>query len=191
MAGRQKPDVPEFQFPSKGEEFEENLPVRHRTAAAWQIVLQASTIIGIIALTALLLNIVNGAFGYVAGQNSIDPEELLTNAQEERMLGLVNTVSSEDDAKLADAISGNPYAIGFFGYAYYQAGADELRVLAVDGVEPTADDVESGDYGLSRPLFLYSSPEIMRQKPQVAEFINFYLSHVTDEIENVGYFPLS
>jgi hypothetical protein len=31
----------------------------------------------------------------------------------------------------------------------------------------------------------------MQEKPQVAAFINFYLSHVNDEIIDVGYFPAS
>jgi ABC-type phosphate transport system substrate-binding protein len=31
----------------------------------------------------------------------------------------------------------------------------------------------------------------MDEKPQVAQFINFYLSNVNDEIEDVGYFPAS
>ena len=35
--------------------------------------LQASTVVGIVVLMALLLNIMNGAFGYAAVQNKVDP----------------------------------------------------------------------------------------------------------------------
>jgi hypothetical protein len=31
----------------------------------------------------------------------------------------------------------------------------------------------------------------MQAKPQVADFINFYLTYVNDEILDVGYFPAS
>jgi phosphate transport system substrate-binding protein len=31
----------------------------------------------------------------------------------------------------------------------------------------------------------------MQEKPQVAAFINFYLSNVNDEVVDVGYFPAS
>jgi len=31
----------------------------------------------------------------------------------------------------------------------------------------------------------------MQEKPQVAAFINFYITHVADEILDVGYFPVS
>ncbi|MCS6842104.1 MAG: phosphate-binding protein, partial [Roseiflexus sp.] len=44
---------------------------------------------------------------------------------------------------------------------------------------------------LARPLFIYSDPKIMKEKPQVAAFINFYLTYVNEEIKDVGYFPAS
>jgi hypothetical protein len=31
----------------------------------------------------------------------------------------------------------------------------------------------------------------MQEKPQVASFINFYLSYVNEEVVDVGYFPAS
>ena len=177
-------------FQTKDPDFHDNLPRRHRAAKGWQVVLQASTVIGIIVLVALLLNIIDGAFGYVATQNSIEPEELIMGVQEELMLTAPNTVSSEDDHELAEGIASRPYAIGFFGYAYYQNRTDELRPVTVDEVAPTAETVNSGEYGLARSLFLYSTAEIMQEKPEVAAYLNFYLDRVNQEIEDVGYFPL-
>ena len=57
-------------------EFSANLSRRHRIASIWLIVFQVSTVIGILVLSALLLNIINSAFGYVVIQNQIEPEEL-------------------------------------------------------------------------------------------------------------------
>jgi phosphate transport system permease protein len=57
-------------------EFKSNLHTRHRTGGVWRALFQASTVVGIIALTALLYTIINGAFGYVAIENSVDPETL-------------------------------------------------------------------------------------------------------------------
>lgn len=64
-------------------EFAGNLSRRHRRARVWLAVFQISTIIGIVALGALLYNIVNGAFGFVAIQNRIAPEELVQWAEQE------------------------------------------------------------------------------------------------------------
>ena len=51
--------------------------------------------------------------------------------------------------------------------------------------------VEAGEYKLARPLFIYSDAKIMADKPQVADFINFYLTNVDEVISDVGYFPAS
>ena len=60
-------------------EFTDNLPKRHSTGKVWSKIFQVSTGVGIIALIALLLNITNSAFGYVAIENEIDPAELAIN----------------------------------------------------------------------------------------------------------------
>jgi len=52
------------------------LSTRHAVGRIWHIIFAASTMVGIIALTALLLNIFNNAFGYIALENRIQPEEL-------------------------------------------------------------------------------------------------------------------
>ncbi|NLE75680.1 MAG: phosphate ABC transporter substrate-binding protein PstS family protein [Chloroflexi bacterium] len=108
-----------------------------------------------------------------------------------RALSAANQQLSEDDNVLVQGIVGSPYAIGYFGYDYYVENADKLRVVAIEGVEPSDATVDGGQYPLARPLFIYSTAEIMKSKPQVAAFINFYLSHVEEEIKSVGYFPAS
>ena len=98
---------------------------------------------------------------------------------------------SEDDNVLVQGVQGSPYAIGYFGYAYYQENQGSLKALSVNGIEPNAETAESGEYPISRPLFIYSDATIMQEKPQVAAFIYFYLKNVGNEILDVGYFPVS
>ncbi|MGC8826621.1 MAG: PstS family phosphate ABC transporter substrate-binding protein [Anaerolineae bacterium] len=98
---------------------------------------------------------------------------------------------SEDDNVLAQGVMGGPYSIGFFGFAFYQENMQKLRAVAIEGVTPDAETAESGEYPLSRPLFLYSDATVMRAKPQVAAFLNFFLTYVDEEIMEVGYFPVS
>jgi len=107
------------------------------------------------------------------------------------ILVAANTQLSEDDNVLVRGVLGSPYAVGFFGFAYYAENADVLRVLDVEGVPPTAEAVDDGSYPLARPLFLYSDAAIMQAKPQVAAYINFFLTYVNEEIVDVGYFPAS
>jgi phosphate transport system substrate-binding protein len=117
--------------------------------------------------------------------------EEVFDEDEAPILNALNTQLSEDDNVLVQGVLGGPYAIGFFGYAYYAENSDVLKILSIEGVEPTAATVDSGDYPLARPLFIYSTAEIMQEKPQVAAFINFYLTYVNEEIVDVGYFPAS
>lgn len=114
-----------------------------------------------------------------------------TGRTEESLLGAANLQLSEDDNVLVQGVEGDTYAIGYFGYAYYTENADRLQILSIDGVEPSAATVESNEYALARPLYLYSDATIMQEKPQVAAFINFFLTYVNEEVERVGYFPAS
>ena len=102
-----------------------------------------------------------------------------------------NPQLSEDDNVLVQGITGSPYAIGFFGYAYYVENRDTLNILNIEGIEANAQTTDDGNYPLARPLFIYSDAGIMAEKPQVNAFINFYLAHVNDEIVDIGYFPAS
>lgn len=183
-------DVKPTTFP-EGKALQEFVERRQRRGLIWQSVFLFSTLIGIVALTALLYNVINSAFGYVALQNAIDPAALVLSVEENRLLSATNLTSSENDEELVAGIAGNPYAIGFFGYAYYQEAQDSLTILAVEGVEPTAENVESGDYPLSRPLFLYTDAERLLDDPAVAAFVQFYLDNVNSVIDDVGYFPIS
>ncbi len=97
---------------------------------------------------------------------------------------------SEDDLALAGAVQNDPWGLSFFGYAYYARTIPDgsLNAVSVDGIVPRPETVDAGTYPLLRPLFIYTTAEIMAEKPQVAAFINFYLQYVKDYITPVGYF---
>ncbi len=117
--------------------------------------------------------------------------EAYGDAGEAKILATEGIQLSEDDNVLVQGVTGDTDAIGYFGYAYYQENAGSLKLLRINGVEANAASVDSNAYPLARPLFIYSDPTIMADKPQVAAFINFYLSFVNEEIGPVGYFPAS
>jgi phosphate binding protein len=136
----------------------------------------------------------SGTFDYFI-EAVMNPAYVLSDADEgkgeEQLLGAANLQLSEDDNVLVQGVAGDKNAIGYFGYAYYTENEGKVRDLAIEGVAPAADVVEAGEYALARPLFIYSDAKIMAEKPQVAAFINFYLTNVNEEIDAVGYFPAS
>lgn len=115
--------------------------------------------------------------------------EHVYDSDETTILAAGNTQLSEDDNVLVQGVLGSPYAVGFFGFAYYVENQDTLKALSIDGVAPSEQTASDNSYPLSRPLFIYSDATIMNDKPQVAAFIHFYLTHVNEEVLDVGYFP--
>ncbi|MEM7127068.1 MAG: substrate-binding domain-containing protein [Chloroflexota bacterium] len=102
-----------------------------------------------------------------------------------------NTTTVPSQEWLARAIQSEPHAIGFLGYAFYQQSADVMKILSVNGIEASPMTVEGNEYPLARPLLIYSDINTISKRPQVTAFLNYVLTHVNQEIEQVGYFPAS
>lgn len=105
-----------------------------------------------------------------------------------------NYSASEDDNVLVQGVAGDVNALGYFGYAYYIENQDKLRAIGVDNgsgcVEPTPETVTSGQYApLSRPLFIYVDRNEL-QRPEVAEFVRFYMETAAELVTEVGYVPM-
>jgi len=108
--------------------------------------------------------------------------------------------SSEDDNVLVQGIATNPLALGFFGVAYYEANKDKLKLVAIDDekpengkgpIFPTYENVVNGTYQpLSRPLFIYVNKK-SADRPEVKDFIAFYLTAGRPLVREVGYIALS
>ena len=101
------------------------------------------------------------------------------------------TTPLHNEMEIALNISDTPYAVGFINYATYVANPQGMKLLAVDRVQPTVENVVSGDYPLTRSLLLYMTTDILREKPQVNAFLMYYLTNMNDLIMGVGNFPVS
>jgi phosphate transport system substrate-binding protein len=92
-------------------------------------------------------------------------------------------------AAVVNAVSKERNGIGYGGAAYAK-GVKEVKIVGKDGQAylPTAENVKSGKYALSRPLFMYT-----RGKPagEAKDFIEFCLSQGGQSIvTQVGYYPI-
>ena len=118
-------------------------------------------------------------------------EEIVGESQASRW----DYTPSADDNVLIQGISGDRNALGYFGYAYYVENVDKLKIVAVDSgegcVKPTSETIENGTYSpLSRPLFIYVNVNKL-SKPQVKEFVRFYMENAGQLSGEVGYIGLS
>ncbi|MEO0534169.1 MAG: substrate-binding domain-containing protein [Cyanobacteria bacterium P01_A01_bin.123] len=85
--------------------------------------------------------------------------------------------------------------MGYVGYAYYKQNESELRALKIISeagpILPNMNTIADGSYPLSRSLFIYVNTDIVKQRADVREFIEYYIEHATEFVNRVGYFPLS
>ena len=102
--------------------------------------------------------------------------------------------ASADDNVLVTGISGSAGSLGYFGYAYYAENTDKLKALGIDAgngcVVPSSETVSGGTYPLARPIFIYIDPAKMNKNMAVSDFIDFYMDHVAELSEEVGYSAL-
>jgi phosphate transport system substrate-binding protein len=101
---------------------------------------------------------------------------------------------SEDDDILVQGVSRTKGALGYFGLAYYENNQDKLKLVAIDSgngpVKPSRETVLNGTYQpLARPLFIYVSVKAL-ERPEVAEFVKFYIQNAGKLAEEVGYIGL-
>ena len=112
----------------------------------------------------------------------------------ESKLSRADYTASEDDNVLVRGIAGDRNALGYFGYAYYAENADKLKILGVDSGEgcvvPSPETIEDGSYNpLSRPLFIYVAVDELKDRPEVAAFVDFFLDNAPTLVREVGYIP--
>lgn len=105
--------------------------------------------------------------------------------------------ASEDDNVLVTGVSQDKNAIGFFGFAYYEENTERLHAVKIKvdadapAVGPSAEAVIDGSYQpLSRPIFIYVNAKSAKERPHVAQFVEYYLTHAVPLIKEVKYIPL-
>ena len=128
----------------------------------------------------------SGTFDYFVEEVFGDIAE--TADREAKILNAPGIQLSEDDNVLVQGVAGDKGAIGYFGFAYFVENEDKLRDVSIEGVSPDEQSVNENTYPLSRPLFIYSDAKIMKDKPQVASFINYFLTREDEGNKEVGYF---
>ncbi|MCX7893156.1 MAG: PstS family phosphate ABC transporter substrate-binding protein [Burkholderiales bacterium] len=103
--------------------------------------------------------------------------------------------ASEDDNVLVQGVSRDVNGLGYFGFAYYVENKDKLKAVPIvnskgQAVEPSMESVLKGTYQpLSRPIFIYVNAKSL-DKPEVREFVEFYMKNGAKLAKEVKYVPL-
>ena len=104
--------------------------------------------------------------------------------------------ASEDDNQLVTGVSGDAGGLGYFGFSYAEAAADQLNLVGVDSgdgncVKPSLETIQDGSYKpLARPLFMYPSKKAM-ERPEVKAFMDFVTTQAPAIAEAAKIVPLT
>ena len=101
---------------------------------------------------------------------------------------------SEDDNVLIQGVENDKYGLAYIPHSYAAQAGDRIKILKVsDGgecISPDADTVTSGEYPLSRPLFIHVNYDSLQSRPDLKSFVEFFVSKSNDAVNKVLYVPL-
>ncbi len=84
--------------------------------------------------------------------------------------------AGENDNLIVQKLEANPDAFGIFGYSFLEENQDKIKGAKVDGVEPNFDVIASGEYKVSRPLYVYAKKQHIGVIPGMQNFMDEFVS---------------
>jgi len=84
--------------------------------------------------------------------------------------------AGENDNLIVQKLEANPVALGIFGFSFLDQNADKVQGSAVDGVAPTFENIATGEYPVSRPLYVYVKKAHIDVIPGMKEFLAEFTS---------------
>ena len=63
--------------------------------------------------------------------------------------------AGENDNLIVQKLQKNPEALGIFGFSFLDQNSDTVQGSIINGAEPSFENIASGDYPVSRPLYFY------------------------------------
>lgn len=84
--------------------------------------------------------------------------------------------AGENDVLIVRKLEANPGALGVFGFSFLDQNEDRVQGSIVDTVEPTFENIASGKYPVSRPLYFYVKNAHAGMIPGMKEYIREFTS---------------
>lgn len=119
-----------------------------------------------------------------AGAKKFDLIKDLGKKDEKKFKAITNTLredgawvdAGENDNLIVQKLQVNPNAVGVFGFSFLDQNQDKIQGAVIDGVKPTFEDIASGKYPLSRPLFFYVKKAHVGVIPGISEYVKEFTS---------------
>jgi phosphate transport system substrate-binding protein len=119
------------------------------------------------------------------GADSFELIKAMKKTDEKKHKAVSNTIredgayveAGENDNLIVQKLAANPEAFGIFGYSFLEQNTDKIQGAKIEGKEPTFENISSGEYPVSRPLFIY----VKKAHADVIPGIKEYLAEFTSE----------
>lgn len=121
--------------------------------------------------------------GIEAGALRIAPIKALKEADEKGFKAKVDPLrndgwidAGENDNAIVQTLTRTPGSVGVFGYFFYEENMDKVKVASIDGVKPSLQTIASGDYPLSRSMYIYVKKSRLKLTPGLNGFVREFTS---------------
>ncbi|MEO1552333.1 MAG: substrate-binding domain-containing protein [Pseudomonadota bacterium] len=99
-----------------------------------------------------------------------DPAAFVARAHEVRNDGAWID-SGENDSSIINTLLRNEDAVGVLGYSFLEQNLDRVKAAKIGGVDPTFENISSGEYGVSRSMYFYVKVENQMLVPGLADYV--------------------
>ena len=82
----------------------------------------------------------------------------------------------ENDTLLINKMGGDKQLFAIFGFSYLDSSRDKVQAAKIEGSVISLDSIQSYDYPIARPLFIYFKKEHMDIVPGLEKFMKTYIS---------------
>lgn len=108
----------------------------------------------------------------------------LAESDEDRFETLAHTLredgawidAGENDNAIVQTLTRTPGALGVFGFSFLEQNMDQVKAATVNGVAPTVETIASGEYPISRSMFIYVKKAHIGVVPNLEQFVAEYVS---------------
>lgn len=93
--------------------------------------------------------------------------------------------AGENDNLIVQKLRNDHDALGIFGFSFLEENRELIQASIIDNITPSFENIASGTYKVSRPLFIYFKKEHLDLVPGMREFVKEIIS--ADTIGPDGY----
>jgi len=124
------------------------------------------------------------AFAELAMEAGCNTFEFIENMEDDAHKAACHTMredgffieAGENDNLIVQKLEANPNALGIFGYSFLEQNADKVQSSIIDGHMAEFEEIASGDYGISRPLYFYVKAQHVGTVPGIEEYLAEFTS---------------